>query len=126
MSRPRTPDVMRAGRSARRPALTDSTARVTAGDTLTRPRPRNGDVVHDTPSGGPPQRQRRPAQNRPPARPQTKPTPRGAVRLRHAAQDAKYPTIKPKDLPADIILPRLRDVREGYQSTWSACCPAHA
>jgi hypothetical protein len=43
--------------------------------------------------------------------------------------DTVFPRIKPTDLPADIVLSRLRALRRGingYGSVWQANCPAHA
>jgi hypothetical protein len=40
--------------------------------------------------------------------------------------DSDWPPISAADLPADILLPRLVDVREVGPGQWSACCPAHA
>jgi hypothetical protein len=40
--------------------------------------------------------------------------------------DSDWPPISASDLPADILLPRLIDVREVVPGQWSACCPAHA
>src|SRR4051794_31336189 len=42
----------------------------------------------------------------------------------HDARGRPYPPIRLTDSPADIVLPRLCQVR-GYGETWSARCPAH-
>jgi hypothetical protein len=50
---------------------------------------------------------------------------RDADTATHATSKAAFPAIEPTDLPADIVLPRLRGV-SGNRPSWSACCPAHA
>jgi len=39
--------------------------------------------------------------------------------------DSGWPPISAADLPADMLLPRLVDVREVGPGQWSACCPDH-
>lgn len=36
-----------------------------------------------------------------------------------------WPIILANDLPAEILLPRLRGVKQQSHQQWSACCPAH-
>lgn len=50
---------------------------------------------------------------------------RDADTATHATSRPTFPAIKPTDLPADIVLPRLRGVT-GNGPSWSARCPAHA
>src|SRR5262249_20304165 len=39
--------------------------------------------------------------------------------------DSGWPLISAADLPADLLLPRLVDVREVGPGQWAACCPHH-